>query len=82
MSQAHNYQLYSKDNGGRITRAHRVIQMDSEDLQSYTHHEKLMGWPESIVYWRVMGDKSCVGISPDSEAAFKAVSSLETTEVR
>ena len=70
MSTAHNYQLYTKDNGGRITREHRVI--TEGDLTPYTHREKLMGWPEKIVYWRIMGDGSCVGIAPNSDAAAKA----------
>ena len=82
MSTEHNFHLYTKDIGGNVVRTHRVVQIDDTDLQDYTHHEKLLGWPEKIVYWRIMGDDSCVGISPASDAAFRSVLALKTVEVR
>jgi hypothetical protein len=73
MSNAHKYISYTMDASGFIVRKHRTFTLSMSDTADYPLRETLRGWPESVVYWRVMGDLSRVGIAPLSPAATKAM---------
>jgi hypothetical protein len=52
MSSNHNYMVYTRDEGGRITREHLTVALSAGDIKNdYPNPEKLSGWPETIVYW-------------------------------
>lgn len=69
MSTYYKYMVYTRDEGGRIAREHRTVLATSEDIKiGYRHTEKLLGWPESSVYWSTaygLGN----GLAPISKAA-------------
>lgn len=69
MSSNHRFMVYTRDDGGRITREHRTVTLSASEIKNgYQHAEKLIGWPETIVYWNTeygIGN----GLAPLSRAA-------------
>ena len=75
MSSNHNYMVYTRDEGGRITREHRTAAVPAEEIKSrYPHAEKLVGWPETAVYWTTAFGWGN-GLAPMSKAATESLQS-------
>lgn len=71
MSTAHVYVEYTRADDGLLERGHRVVLSES-DLAEYPHRERLVGWPEGVVYWAALTGP-CGGIAPASKQAQAAL---------
>ena len=73
---AHKYMVYTRDNGGVITRQHRTVTLD--DVSQYHDKENLSGWPEKCVFWQRFNDGSATGIAPISDRVEKKITHYST----
>jgi len=72
MSKGNKYMVYSRDEGGRVTRTHRTVVLQKTEIAAdYPHPEKLTGWPEAVVFWGASSGMTN-GMAPFSKAATQA----------
>jgi hypothetical protein len=58
------YVIYRLDESGLLTRTHvPIVLTEQERLEEYPHRTRLLGWPETVVYWRSESGRS-VGVAP------------------
>lgn len=72
MANGNKYMVYTRDEGGRITRKHRTVVLPPSEIKAdYTHRETLMGWPETTIFWPTPYGVAD-GLAPISAAAKRA----------
>jgi hypothetical protein len=58
------YVIYRRDESGLLTRTHEpVVLTKQERVAEYPHRTRLLGWPETSVFWRSESGRS-VGVAP------------------